>query len=593
MLHKHKKKKQLSVSELLKLAYNRSSEFVEDLLQGPEGIAKFVEQNFLAEQQYLDHQMPWTNGTWDKPGGNTKPTTTTGSGKPVDFTGSTYNPYVNLDFTNTGSSSGDTGTVAPYDNSLVEVFSKPTAQVADKRTFPKALPGDATVIGTVVPMRETPVQTLSSGQVMPPSTEGVYMGSFPLASQGWGVGVKMSKGKGKKKNKQKQVNQTKEAKKLFKKLTNNSTYNNNEFGPVTSLTSAPVAIGNSIRGTPHRVTPMKNGIVVVGRDYMFPLKDVNIASGINWLLTGGTPLTPTAFGSTCLANYSRMYAKFRIKKFVVHYITSSATSAVGDIMFYHAKNRDSPFVQVTSPNLVPVVLSDPSTVMGPLWVNHSAKMWVTGDWKSLDYGMHCGSSEYSDGEMFVLRKSANPCTNSGYVIFDYKIEFAELQLSPRNLSYPIPKIQYTNIPLVIDGGTGTADKPISGNTGGIQLVASGNDISGSAFALPSGIANGDIFKCIVDLKNSSLGAYTESTIFQTYTNASSSSGFTLTLVDGSTFYLCYDASSKFAAYATIEEAFSQTSCMLWATTQTTTISLQVWISYVGSAQQANINPNMS
>lgn len=465
-----KKKKEFSTEDFLELAYNRSSEFIIDLLQGPEGVAKFVLDSFEHEFDYLDHPMPWTNGTWDLPFGQ-KPTSTTG-GAPLDTSKNSYNPYVNLDYDNFRDLPYNPGTVIPSGPVLEIMEPKPTGTVADKRKFPKANPQDSNMIGTVL--------AIDSGEVMGPSSTAVYTPSMkstingdnhyygpvqPLDVSGWEVGVNMTKDKSKKKQKQKKQkpNQAKEAKKLFKKLNANSTYNKNEFGPVTTLTSAPVAIGNSIRGATHRVTPIKDGVCVVGRDYMFPLKDVATTvpgGGVNWLLVGGTALTPTAFGSTCLANYCRMYAKFRIKKFVVHYITSSATSATGDVLFYHAKNRDSPFVQVSSSNLIPVVLSDASTVMGPLWVNHSAKMWVTGDWKSLEYGMHSGVNDYSDGELFVLRKSANPCYNSGYVIFDYKIEFAELQLSPRNLAFPIPRIQYHNLCLAISGGTCTDNVPI-------------------------------------------------------------------------------------------------------------------------------------
>lgn len=596
-----KHKKQFSTSDFLKLAYNRSSEFVIDLLQGPEGVAKFVKDSFEHTFDYLDHPMPWTNGTWDLPFGQ-KPTSGSGGGIQLDTSGSRYNPYLDLDFDNTGSLSYDAGTVIPS-GPVLETFSKPTGTVAGTKGLPKANPQDSGMIATVAAM--------GSGEVMLPSSTASYAPSqressnnyyygpvHPFDASGWEVGVNMTKDKSKKKNKQKKQKsaQAKEAKKLFKKLNANSTYNKNEFGPVTTLTSAPVAIGNSIRGAPHQVTAMKNGVCVIGRDYMFPLKDCATAvagGGVNWLLVGGTALTPTAFGSTCLANYSRMYAKYRIKKFVVHYITSSATSATGDVLFYHAKNRDSPFVQVSSSNLIPVVLSDPSTVMGPLWVNHSAKMWVTGDWKSLEYGMHAGVNDYSDGEVFVLRKSANPCYNSGYVIFDYKIEFAELQLSPRNLSFPIPRIQYHNLCLNSNAAV-TANNPVSGNTGGVPLLLEGNDLANTAATLPAGIAYGDIFKCILDITNSTKGGFTGfNTIFQTYTNASSASGFSLSLIDGSTIYLSYLSLNKFAAYATVEEAYTQQSCLVWAETKDTDFALQAWISYVGTAQSPCINPNMS
>lgn len=40
-------------------------------------------------------------------------------------------------------------------------------------------------------------------------------------------------------------------------------------GPVASVTTAPVAIGNTIRGTVAKTTSIKDGVRVSGRDFAF------------------------------------------------------------------------------------------------------------------------------------------------------------------------------------------------------------------------------------------------------------------------------------------------------------------------------------
>ncbi len=156
------------------------------------------------------------------------------------------------------------------------------------------------------------------------------------------------------------------------------------FGPVSSITTAPVAIGNSVRGATKSIMKTTNGVRVRGRDFMF--SPIGTGTIVTWTLCGGTPLTPAAFADSVIANYQRMYMKFRFHSVVVHYITSSPTSANGDVMFYYSKDRSSVFLNQTSNQLLPFVFTDQNTVLGPQWTNHSAKFLVSGGWKLTDYG---------------------------------------------------------------------------------------------------------------------------------------------------------------------------------------------------------------
>jgi hypothetical protein len=84
------------------------------------------------------------------------------------------------------------------------------------------------------------------------------------------------------------------------------------------------------------------------------------------------PITPCCLPSSILRNYCQMFNKFRVNKVIVHYITSSPTSQAGDVLFYYEKDRLAPMADYSSSSFLPYVLSDPHTVIGPQWTNHSA-----------------------------------------------------------------------------------------------------------------------------------------------------------------------------------------------------------------------------
>lgn len=359
-----------------------------------------------------------------------------------------------------------------------------------------------------------------------------------------------------------------------------------QFGPVSRLNTAPVAIGNSIRGVASRVDPMRNGVRVTGRDYMFGGKFTNSIE--TWCMIGGTPLSPAAFGDSVLANYMRNYGKFRFRHFTAYYITSSPTSTNGDIMFYYGKNRESVFLNQTSSNLLAVVLSDPNTVIGPQWTNHQINVEVTGDWKSTDYGMYADAADFADGELFLLSKTSSTAT-PGYVLFDYVIEFADLQIQPRLLTFPIPRAQYHNVNLGLTSIAVTTNDSLDAATK--RPTLKGNDLAGTAAVLPTGIANGDVFKVIVDLTNSTSGSWTNCTPANLLYAGINTAGWSVTLQDGFTVYAVYYGANTFVLYATIDEAFVGGSEMRYGVTATITYNLQCWISYVGSISSTNLIPN--
>jgi len=356
------------------------------------------------------------------------------------------------------------------------------------------------------------------------------------------------------------------------------------FGAVSSINTAPVAIGNSIRGARSQTFPTKNGVRVIGRDFMFSA--VGSGSITTWTLVGGTPLTPVSFGDSIVRQYMQMYQKYRRKRCIVHYITSSSTASTGDVLFYHSKNRDSVFLNQTSAQFLPFVISDPDTVLGPQWVNHSADLTVQGSWKSTDYGMSDAPNDYSDGDVFLLSKTSTT-DSPGYVVFDYEIEFAEMQITPRLLALPLPRAQWFNTTIGANGNV-TAGNPV-------YYSIAGNNISGTAATAPTGITAGDIYKVILDITNSTGtytgGSYTNSTFAAVKSNGGNNS---LVLVDGSTIYATYNADATFLLWPSATAAYAAGNDYLvynTSITAVTTVRLTCWLSLVGSISNLNINPN--
>lgn len=346
---------------------------------------------------------------------------------------------------------------------------------------------------------------------------------------------------------------------------------------VSIVTRAPVAIGNTVRGTTTVDRMTRNGQACMGRDFMFtPIAPGAVA---NWTMVGGCPLSPTAFADSTLRQYAQIYNKFRFLSFTAHFITSSPTSTNGDVMFYYAKNRESPFINQTSVNLLPFVMSDPNAVLGPQWQNMSATFDVDSEWKSLDYGIDDSPKEYAAGELFLLCKTSNT-ESPGYVIFDYTIEFGEKSIQPRLLSLPITREIYNQVATAIWTGNSVINTPYQ-----LQLAMTPN-ISGTTSAWPVGIADGDIFKIIIDRTNSTLGLNFANITNSLYGHEIPGSSGTIVYSDGMICYGVYNSNnSVLTLYLNSTSAYSgAANRQFWAsgTGIVSASTFQIWMSYVGS-----------
>jgi hypothetical protein len=358
------------------------------------------------------------------------------------------------------------------------------------------------------------------------------------------------------------------------------------FGAVSTVNTAPVAIGNSVRGAALTSIRSKNGAIVTGRDFMFaPIGTKNIS---DWCTVGGTPLTPAAFVDSKIRSYLQLYQKYRWKRCVVHYITSSATSSTGDVLFYHAKNRDSVYLNQSSNLLLPFVMTDPDTVLGPQWSNHSTELKVQGTWKSTDYGMTSDLADYADGEVFLLSKTIVEDA-PGYILFDYVVEFAEEQVSPRLLTLPIARIQYNTLGIGANSFSTTV-----GNVFTLPVGGSANqNYSGKDSILPTDTAAGDIFKVIIDTVN---GRCDSTPIGVTFNNIIGLRSVTnvdrvIPLSTGFTCYAVFDG-NQLVFYPNSTAAYADSDPFIFTTAGVGVICrFQAWISLIGSSNKKSFTPD--
>nr|UHS71974.1 MAG: hypothetical protein 3 [Luteoviridae sp.] len=333
------------------------------------------------------------------------------------------------------------------------------------------------------------------------------------------------------------------------------------FGPVSQINTAPVSVGNSVRGSKPRITQTTNGARVVGRDFAFALASSD-ADITHWELIGGMPITPCALPSSVLRNYCQMFQKFKVHKIVVHYITSSPTSQAGDIMFYYERDPNAPMCDYTSSNFLPFVLSDPNTVIGPQWTNHSMLITPIADWKSTLFGNQIDLSEQVAGSLFLFSKT-NSANSPGYILIDYDISFKELSVNPRAGSLPVARAQNTMICL-------TAPTSLTAGSGASFTVETGKTISDTVSAGPTGWENGDVYKAVLQVTSSTKVNAAWSGTGTTPTTANLlryRDDTTISLDDGFTVYFAVDAGTWYP-YATLDAARNASKLLEWNVTAT-------------------------
>ncbi len=342
------------------------------------------------------------------------------------------------------------------------------------------------------------------------------------------------------------------------------------FGPVSAINTAPVSVGNSVRGSKPRITQTTNGARVVGRDFAFALSGT-AAAVTNWELIGGMPLTPCALPSSVLRNYCQMFQKFKVNRVIVHYITSSPTSQAGDVLFYYERDALAPMCDYSNSSFLPFVLSDVNTVIGPQWTNHSILVNPTPDWKTTLYGNQSDLNEDKAGTIFMFSKT-NAANSPGYVLIDYDISFKELSVNPRAGTLPIARAQSSFVCF-------TSPTTMSAGSAAIWTITTGKTIANTTSAAPTGASLGDIYKCRLQITASTQvnAAWAGGTTTPTTSNLLQYGGTNkaITLDDGFTVYALQYTATNWYFYATLEEAVTVSNALEWQTAQIATTTVNI------------------
>ncbi len=370
----------------------------------------------------------------------------------------------------------------------------------------------------------------------------------------------------------------KAAKRTTRKMSNRS---NPTFGAVSTINTAPIAIGNSLRGSEPKVIQTSDGVRIIGRDYGFT--PVQTGSVTGWCLVGGMPLTPACMPTTALRSYVQMYSKFKFNACNFHYITSSPTSTNGDVMFYYSKNPEDPLPDWTNNSFLPFILSDPYTVIGPQWTNHTLYLEPKTGFKSCDYGCAQPNNLYTQGDVYLFSKTSST-ESPGYVVFDYDITFKELQVNPRAGALPAAYAQWT--PVCLSATTTT-----SGNVAALTYNNTNWMGSTTISAFNPGVAGSAalVYKIVIDITNSVLTGKTTSNLFKYPLPVTTITSNTLTgwtVDDGLTLYgVSSPASSLMFLFATETQAFEGASIAainFGVTDAVNTLLLYGFAKYIGS-----------
>lgn len=353
------------------------------------------------------------------------------------------------------------------------------------------------------------------------------------------------------------------------------------LGPIATIDTAPVSIGSTISGCKPITIPIQDGVRVKARDYLLGI-DSTAAAITGWTMVGGAPLTPACMVSSTLKAFSNTYAEYMVHGMSFHYITTASTTETGAMMFCIQKDRSAPGAITSSPNFLPMVLSDHGTILGPLWKNNTAMYCPEPQWLSVDIFNDEDLVHQACGELWVYTRTS--VTDSpGYVLIDYDISFRELQVNIKSLSLPASRIKYSQVLLQISAGV-TAHTSFGEFNLGVGTLMDG--VTASQF--PVGAQEGDVYKVICNIANSSITNATASTMLEIDPPVGTTY-IPITMTDGFTFY-GVKTGTVVVAYPDFDSAKSYGKTagnpFYFAVTATVTATIPAYISLCGSVGTA-------
>jgi len=346
------------------------------------------------------------------------------------------------------------------------------------------------------------------------------------------------------------------------------------FGPVASIDTAPVSIGNSVKGVKPVVLQTADGCRVRGRDYLVTIPAI-ASVDTNWQFVAGAPLAPGCMVASAVRSFANAYSQYVVHAMSFHFITAESTANSGNIVLYVAKDRAGPGLNTLSSNFLPIVLSDEHSVIGPLWTNNTAHFKPVPEWRPTDIFNVEDLRHQAVGELMVFTKSA-ALQAPGYVLMDYDISFREMSVNLKTLGLPVSRMKYTQVALTRVGAQTSGTAASAFMTGGVLLDAV--TISNP----PPGTVPGDVYKIVFSLANNGLGGLAANAVF----SYSALDGNTvITLTEGYTCYGVVDVNGTAVYFfdnytsACAKAAGGQ---LLYATTGSYNLQIQAMITLVGS-----------
>ncbi len=360
------------------------------------------------------------------------------------------------------------------------------------------------------------------------------------------------------------------------------------FGVVGRLATAPVNIGTTIRSVPLTVKQGRDSVILTGRDFVGTLLGVDTTWN-SWVFSGGFPVSPSALTASAMKGYFQTYQVFKVRRLVLHYISSSPTSASGDILMLHHDNRGGPYVDHTSSNFMSYALSTPSAILGPQWLNKSVEVvgpdtygWIQTDLFNAEDVEHQAA-----GEVLVYTKNTTNGAQAdapGYLLIDYEIEFGKRMVNPRTVSLPttLGKIWVTsaNVSGVAVTGATILTFPFGGVT-----------YDGTTGVAPAGIATGQIYKIGCDTSKSSAWTNVSVNTLAVNTSARNDAGLTINTQQvvfkvGMTLYGMYDSGTNSLVIYQNYDAALAGNALRYGTSATVSWTMPFWMSLVGSVTSA-------
>lgn len=331
------------------------------------------------------------------------------------------------------------------------------------------------------------------------------------------------------------------------------------FKGVSSVSAAPVSIGNTVRSVQPSITTAAGVTRVVGRDFIMPVQGIG-AGFSNWAFSGGMPLTPAGLVASAIRGFFQSYQHYRFVKVDVHYISSSPTSLAGDVLMLWHANRGGPKVNHNSANFLSYALSTKNALLGPQWSNHTVSIVTDSVWRGTDILDSEDLTHQSDGELLVYTRATTNgslADSPGYLVMDYVVDFKSLLTNPRILTLPSNLFKWTNVGLRGVAGGGSFS-PAAGEVFRFTALSADNYVN-SVLPLTGGTV-GYIYQIVIDIDTNlyNPNGLNLNTIVSARMDALGATGTLAAypLTTGTTLYLVQTVSTTFDVYPTYESAMA-------------------------------------